>query len=57
MPRKDNPELLITAVRLSKETRDKLNFIKIIPEETIESVIKRLIKEHKEFDKIEELIK
>ena len=48
MPRKDNPELLITGVRLSKETRDKLNSLKIIPQEPIESVMKRLLDEHEE---------
>ena len=48
MPRKDNPKLLITGVRLSKETRDRLNSLKIIPQEPIEFVIKRLIKENKE---------
>ncbi|KKN12408.1 hypothetical protein LCGC14_1016630 [marine sediment metagenome] len=43
MPRKNIPERKKTAVQLDKEIRDKLNLIKIIPEEKLESVIKRLI--------------
>lgn len=51
MPQKDNPELLITGARITKEIRDKLNALKIIPRETINSVIERLIKEHEELKK------
>lgn len=46
MPRKNIPERNKTAISVDKQVRDKLNSFKIIPEEKLESVIKRLINEH-----------
>lgn len=43
MPRVDNPDLIMTAIRVTKVTRDKLNTLKLVPSETMESVIERLI--------------
>ena len=51
MPRKNIPERKKTAVQLNKEIRDKLNTLKIIPEEKLESVIKRLIESYEEVKK------
>ena len=48
MPRKNIPERKKTAIQVDKEIRDKLNSLKIIPEEKLESVISRLIKEHED---------
>jgi len=37
-----------TTIWVSIETRNKLNSLRIIPEEYMDSVINRLIKEHEE---------
>lgn len=52
MPRKNVPERNKTTIWVDKETRDKLNTLKIIPEEHLDSVINRLINKYGS-DKIE----
>lgn len=46
MPRKNIPEKRTTSITISREIRDKLNTLKIIPEEHLNSVLKRLINEY-----------
>lgn len=43
MTRRNNPDNLRTSINVKRTTRDKLNKLKKIPEEYLDSVIVRLI--------------
>ena len=43
MPRANNPDNLKTQINVKRTTRDKLNKLKKMPEEYLDSVIVRLI--------------
>jgi len=47
MPRINKPNNLRTTINVRRMTRDKLNDLKEIPEEHLDSVINRLIKIYK----------
>jgi len=47
MPRINKPDKQKTQINVQRTTRDKLNDLKNIPEEHLDSVIKRLIKNNK----------
>ena len=48
MPRKNIPERKTTSITIYREIRDKLESLKLIPEEHLNSVLRRLIKEHED---------
>lgn len=48
MPRTNNPDKQRTSINVLRTTRDKLNKLKKIPEEHLDSVVNRLIKSYEE---------
>ena len=48
MPRKNIPERKTTTITIDREIRDKLETLKLIPEEHLNSVLRRLIKIYEE---------
>ncbi len=48
MPRKNKPESRKTTITIDREIRDKLDTLKLIPEEHLNSVLKRLIESYEE---------
>lgn len=48
MPRKNKPERDTTSITIDREIRDKLETFKIVPEEYLNSVLKRIIKVYEE---------
>ncbi len=48
MPRKNIPESNKTTITIDREIRDELETFKLVPEEYLNSVLKRMIKVYKE---------
>lgn len=48
MPRKNVPERKMTSITIDREIRDELETFKLVPEEYLNSVLRRIIKVYKE---------